>query len=289
MEPKASEKPAESTYTLPCRRSFLYDTEYDTDSSISSTRDDSDQSEPYSVLQLRHNHTILPKKRLNSVDQEILNGIKSTSTTSSTQPLDDDHAFILSILPRMKKIREDEKFEFRIKVLQLLSEFTKLNNNVENSNIQPYQMMTIKPIIISHTIQLNLNPSHTLLYKLQLPHASHIPSNSRKILCVNMLLRRPWKKPRNGYEEKAKRLRKTLEEKPKTYAAAAAKPKPSEAAEPQTPGLMTTPTHTIIASSKCANHTSDQVVKAIREVVDAREMGVGVDRPQALQWAVRIS
>ncbi|GBP21017.1 hypothetical protein EVAR_11048_1 [Eumeta japonica] len=41
---------------------------------------------------------------------------------------------------------------------------------------------------------------------------------------------------------------------------------------------MTTPTHTIIVSSRCANHTSDQVVKAIREVVDAREMGVGVDR-----------
>ncbi|GBP65257.1 hypothetical protein EVAR_37105_1 [Eumeta japonica] len=73
-------------------------------------------------------------------------------------------------------------------------------------------------------------------------------------------------------------LRKTLEEKPKIYAAAAAKPKPSEAAKPQASGLMTTPTHTIIVSSRCANHTSDQVVKAIREVVDAREMGIGVDR-----------
>ncbi|GBP42629.1 hypothetical protein EVAR_87180_1 [Eumeta japonica] len=51
---------------------------------------------------------------------------------------------------------------------------------------------------------------------------------------------------------KTEGLRKTLEEKPKTYAAAAAKP-------------------------KCANHTSDQVVKTIRDVVDARKMGVGVE------------
>ncbi|GBO98768.1 hypothetical protein EVAR_252_1 [Eumeta japonica] len=49
-------------------------------------------------------------------------------------------------------------------------------------------------------------------------------------------------------------LRKALEVRPTTYAAAAAKPKLQMAAKP------------------------DQVVKAIREVVDAREKGVGVDR-----------
>ncbi|GBP92223.1 hypothetical protein EVAR_84180_1 [Eumeta japonica] len=69
-------------------------------------------------------------------------------------------------------------------------------------------------------------------------------------------------------------LRKTLEIKPTTYAAAAAKPKLQAAAKPQVPGPKIAAAHTLIVSSRCAN-TSDQVVKAIREVVDAREMGVG--------------
>ncbi|GBP96900.1 hypothetical protein EVAR_84153_1 [Eumeta japonica] len=109
-------------------------------------------------------------------------------------------------------------------------------------------------------------------------------TNKYKIIEANIEnMAAELKKTRDAIENmdmpgKMEGLRKTLEEKPKTYAAAAAKPKPSEAAKPQTPGLMTTPTHTIIVSSRCANHTSDQVVKAIREVVDAREMGVGVDR-----------
>ncbi|GBP65864.1 hypothetical protein EVAR_85132_1 [Eumeta japonica] len=73
-------------------------------------------------------------------------------------------------------------------------------------------------------------------------------------------------------------LRKALEVRPTTYAAAAAKPKLQVAPKPQVPGPKIAAAHTLIVSSRCANHTSDQVVKAIREVVEAREMGVGVDR-----------
>ncbi|GBP04474.1 hypothetical protein EVAR_55307_1 [Eumeta japonica] len=47
---------------------------------------------------------------------------------------------------------------------------------------------------------------------------------------------------------------------------------------PQVPGPKIGATRTLIVSSRCANHTSDQVVKAIRAVVDARKMGLGVDR-----------
>ncbi|GBP39716.1 hypothetical protein EVAR_25540_1 [Eumeta japonica] len=61
-------------------------------------------------------------------------------------------------------------------------------------------------------------------------------------------------------------LRKTLEIKPTTHAAAAAKPKLQAAAKPQVPGPKIAAAHTLIVSSRCANHTSDQVVKAIREV-----------------------
>ncbi|GBP33601.1 Retrovirus-related Pol polyprotein from type-1 retrotransposable element R1 [Eumeta japonica] len=41
---------------------------------------------------------------------------------------------------------------------------------------------------------------------------------------------------------------------------------------------MIAATHTLIISSRCVDHISDQVVKAIREVVYVRGMGVGVDR-----------
>ncbi|GBP18096.1 hypothetical protein EVAR_12875_1 [Eumeta japonica] len=77
--------------------------------------------------------------------------------------------------------------------------------------------------------------------------------------------------------KKLEGLHKALEVKPTTYAAAAAKPKSSEAAKPQVPGPKTTATHALIISSRCANHTSDQVVKTISEVVDAKEIGVGVN------------
>ncbi|GBP91341.1 hypothetical protein EVAR_57758_1 [Eumeta japonica] len=79
----------------------------------------------------------------------------------------------------------------------------------------------------------------------------------------------------DGHPQQVGGLRKTLEIKPTTYAAAAAKPKLQAAAKPQVPGPKIAAAHTLIVSSRCANHTSDQVVKAIREVVDAREMGWG--------------
>ncbi|GBP75014.1 hypothetical protein EVAR_82432_1 [Eumeta japonica] len=62
-------------------------------------------------------------------------------------------------------------------------------------------------------------------------------------------------------------LHKALEARPTTYAEAATKPKPPEAAKPQVPGSKIAATHILIISSRYANHTSDQVFKAIRERV----------------------
>ncbi|GBP80054.1 hypothetical protein EVAR_53194_1 [Eumeta japonica] len=62
-----------------------------------------------------------------------------------------------------------------------------------------------------------------------------------------------------GHARKDGRAPENFEEKPKTYAAAAAKPKPSEAVAADS-WLNDNLTHTIIVSSRCANHTSDQVV-----------------------------
>ncbi|GBP79453.1 hypothetical protein EVAR_48916_1 [Eumeta japonica] len=61
-------------------------------------------------------------------------------------------------------------------------------------------------------------------------------------------------------------LHKALEARPTTYAAAAAKPNPPEAAKPQVPGPNNAATHALIIWSRCANHTSDQVVIVRREL-----------------------
>ncbi|GBP08080.1 hypothetical protein EVAR_39397_1 [Eumeta japonica] len=84
--------------------------------------------------------------------------------------------------------------------------------------------------------------------------------------------------------EKLEAIRKAVEagSAPRTqnYAEAAARPKPSAAAAPKIPGpeVRSGAGHTLIISSKCENHTAEQVVVRLRGVVDAREMGVAVDR-----------
>ncbi|GBP72811.1 hypothetical protein EVAR_40312_1 [Eumeta japonica] len=63
------------------------------------------------------------------------------------------------------------------------------------------------------------------------------------------------------------------------YAEAAAKPKTAAAAA-KTPGPSTRlgTGHTLIVASKFENHTAEHVITKLRGVVDAREMGVAVDR-----------
>ncbi|GBP21021.1 hypothetical protein EVAR_11052_1 [Eumeta japonica] len=55
---------------------------------------------------------------------------------------------------------------------------------------------------------------------------------------------------------------------------------PLAAAAPKIPGpeVRSGAGHTLIISSRCENHTAEQVVARLRGVVDARGMGVGVDR-----------
>ncbi|GBP24847.1 Putative 115 kDa protein in type-1 retrotransposable element R1DM [Eumeta japonica] len=64
------------------------------------------------------------------------------------------------------------------------------------------------------------------------------------------------------------------------YAEVAAKPKPLAAAPKRIPGseIRTGAGHTLIISSRIENHTAEQVVTKLRSVIDAREMGVTVDR-----------
>ncbi|GBP68193.1 hypothetical protein EVAR_23344_1 [Eumeta japonica] len=77
--------------------------------------------------------------------------------------------------------------------------------------------------------------------------------------------------------------------KPKTYAAAAAKPNRQKPLKYGLLASMTTPTHTIIVSSDAPTTRVNKLVKAIRRWLTP-EMGVGVDRGQnshitgGLEW-----
>ncbi|GBP83807.1 hypothetical protein EVAR_56990_1 [Eumeta japonica] len=82
--------------------------------------------------------------------------------------------------------------------------------------------------------------------------------------------------------EKLEAIRKAVETRPaprpQNYAEAAARPKPLAAAAQRSPALRSGASHTLIISSRCENHTAEQVVARLRGVVDARGMGVAVDR-----------
>ncbi|GBP88969.1 hypothetical protein EVAR_87741_1 [Eumeta japonica] len=82
--------------------------------------------------------------------------------------------------------------------------------------------------------------------------------------------------------EKLKKIRRVvakLAPRLMNYAEAAAKPK-SMVAAAKTPGPTVRPgiSHTLIVESKFENHTAEQVITKLRGVVDARELGVAVDR-----------
>ncbi|GBP91365.1 hypothetical protein EVAR_66982_1 [Eumeta japonica] len=85
--------------------------------------------------------------------------------------------------------------------------------------------------------------------------------------------------------EKLKAIQKAVKAKPaaqpQNYLEAVARPKLSAAAAPKTPGpeVQSRANQTLIVSSRCENQTAEQMVAKLRRVVDARKMGVAVDRP----------
>lgn len=75
----------------------------------------------------------IKRKKNSNVDQEIVNAIRSSSPLRKEQSIDEDHAFLLSLLPTLKKIPEDDKMDFRIEVMQLINKYSKRNRNTFNN------------------------------------------------------------------------------------------------------------------------------------------------------------
>ncbi|CAH2003415.1 unnamed protein product [Acanthoscelides obtectus] len=62
-------------------------------------------------------------KRLNAVYAEILKAIQANSAESESELIDDDRAFMISLLPSVKQLNDEDRFDFRIEVMQLLRRF----------------------------------------------------------------------------------------------------------------------------------------------------------------------
>ncbi|CAF4948093.1 unnamed protein product [Pieris macdunnoughi] len=79
-----------------------------------------------------HDHPGQIKKRMNPVDIEILKILQSSNEvhksnspeTKRLMPSDEDEAFLVSILPSIKRLPEDDKMEFWIHVIQLIRKYT---------------------------------------------------------------------------------------------------------------------------------------------------------------------
>lgn len=94
-----------------------------------------DQSFPSTSKSTQESKKRTGTKRLNTVDAEILKAIQATPAESDL--VDDDRAFMMSLLPTVKKLNDDDKFEFRIEVMQLLRSFKnrRLSTSLSNSHI----------------------------------------------------------------------------------------------------------------------------------------------------------
>lgn len=78
---------------------------------------------------------------MNPVDVEILRILHSTSevqknnqsdTTKSTK-MDEDKAFLFSILPSIRRLPEDDRMSFRIDVMQLIRKYTNRLRTAQHS------------------------------------------------------------------------------------------------------------------------------------------------------------
>ncbi|CAB3222661.1 unnamed protein product [Arctia plantaginis] len=62
-------------------------------------------------------------KRLNAVDADILKAVQANPAESESELIDDDRAFMISLLPSVKELNDGDRFDFRIEVMQLLRRF----------------------------------------------------------------------------------------------------------------------------------------------------------------------
>lgn len=90
-------------------------------------------------------------KRLNTVDAEILKAIQATP--AETESVDDDRAFLMSLLPTIKQLNDDEKFDFRIEVMQLLRRFKnrRLSSSLSTSSIASTKNSPFSPLEANQT------------------------------------------------------------------------------------------------------------------------------------------
>lgn len=105
---------------------FSQDSDNESRSGTSASLNRSQDSENETTSRIRPTTSLTQnrKKRLNPVDVEILKALQNHEPRQD-EFKDDDKAFLMSILPTIKRISEDDRLEFRIDVMQLLRKYTK--------------------------------------------------------------------------------------------------------------------------------------------------------------------
>lgn len=88
-----------------------------------------------------------PKKKLSVFQEHVLNAIEKRN--NKEEVFDGNKHFLLSLLPAMKSMDDQNNMKFRIDVMQLLQKYT---TNNDNQTSQPYS---------SHQLYTTPQPLHT--------------------------------------------------------------------------------------------------------------------------------
>ncbi|CAH2102794.1 unnamed protein product [Euphydryas editha] len=123
---------------------YSQDSDNESRSGTSASLKPSQDSDNETTSRIRHTSLNQnSKKRLNPVDVEILKALQSHEPRQDEFKDDDDKAFLMSILPSIKRISEDDRLEFRIDVMQLLRKYT---NRIRVSSFSSASSSPLPPV-----------------------------------------------------------------------------------------------------------------------------------------------
>ncbi|XP_022160674.1 uncharacterized protein LOC111026837 [Myzus persicae] len=101
-----------------------------------------------------------PKKKLSVFQEHVLNAIEKRN--NKEEVFDGNKHFLLSLLPAMKSMDDQNSMKFRIDVMQLLQKYTTNNDNQTSQPYSSHQLYTTpQPLhttsCLIHHISLNFN------------------------------------------------------------------------------------------------------------------------------------
>lgn len=112
-----------------------------------------------------------PKKRKETFETQLITMLQKQNPTPVTDENDPEKMFLLSLLPKMKKLNASALFDFEIKCMQLLQSY--LDNTQSLTN--PIPPITRNPIPSTPSPQVSVNPSPS-------PEPNYVASEDESVL-----------------------------------------------------------------------------------------------------------